>query len=397
MRQNFAWTMAGSLIYAACQWGVLVAIAKLGTREMVGQFALGAAICNPVILFTNLHLRTVQATDAKTLHPFSSYLGLRILSSTVALATIMAIGIFAGYSWDTACVVMTLGLAKGVESFSDIFYGLHQQFERMDMIATSMMIRGSLFLIVMSVGYYLTKAVYIGCLVSAIAWVLVLVCYDAPNGTSLLRTKGIDLSVVQLFREAVQQIIAGYGALGRLAWLAFPLGLSAMMASLSNSIPRYIIEKYLGEGELGAFAAIAYLMTAGTLVVTALGQSSTPRLAKYYACGNIKAFWKLTLKTLVLCSILGLAGVAVALAGGPAILRIIYKPEYAKYSGLLSLTMVAAAISYVVSYLGYAIMSARYFTLSLVMLALVNACSLIACSILIPQYGLMGAAESIIS
>src|SRR5512143_2641504 len=64
LRRNFSWTLAGNIVYAGCQWGVLVILAKLGTPEMVGQFALGLAVTAPVIIFANLALRGVQVTDA---------------------------------------------------------------------------------------------------------------------------------------------------------------------------------------------------------------------------------------------------------------------------------------------------------------------------------------------
>jgi hypothetical protein len=37
LRVNFLWTLAGNVVYAACQWGILVALAKLGTPQMVGR------------------------------------------------------------------------------------------------------------------------------------------------------------------------------------------------------------------------------------------------------------------------------------------------------------------------------------------------------------------------
>ena len=44
-----------------------MALAKLGSSFMIGQFSLGLAIATPVLMFTNLHLRAVQATDARRL------------------------------------------------------------------------------------------------------------------------------------------------------------------------------------------------------------------------------------------------------------------------------------------------------------------------------------------
>src|SRR5690606_40180926 len=64
LRVNFSWTLAGNIVYAGCQWAMLVVLARLGRAEMVGQFALGLAITGPVLMCTNLNLRSVPATDA---------------------------------------------------------------------------------------------------------------------------------------------------------------------------------------------------------------------------------------------------------------------------------------------------------------------------------------------
>src|ERR1043165_9211480 len=77
LRANFLWSLTGTIIYAGCQWGMLVALAKLGDAEMVGQFALALAVTAPVLMFTNLQLRSVQATDARKDYAFGDYLALR--------------------------------------------------------------------------------------------------------------------------------------------------------------------------------------------------------------------------------------------------------------------------------------------------------------------------------
>ena len=57
LRANFGWTLAGSVIYGACQWGMLSVLAKLGGTVIVGQFTLALAISAPVFTFTSLQLR----------------------------------------------------------------------------------------------------------------------------------------------------------------------------------------------------------------------------------------------------------------------------------------------------------------------------------------------------
>src|SRR5262245_17210531 len=50
LRRNFSWSFAGNAVYAGCQWGMLMVMAKLGSPEVVGQFALGLAVTGPITM-----------------------------------------------------------------------------------------------------------------------------------------------------------------------------------------------------------------------------------------------------------------------------------------------------------------------------------------------------------
>lgn len=394
LRRNFSWTFAGNVVYAGCQWGMLVVLAKLGSPEMVGQFTLGFAVTAPVVMFTNLQLGTIQTTDVSHQYLFGDYLGLRLISTGLALTIIVGITLAAGYRWETSGVILVVGLAKAFESISDVFYALLQQHERMNRMAISMMIKGPLSLLLLGVGVYLTGSVLWGVVGLAVAWALVLVGYDIHSGALMLNTSP---------RTPQGEVPAKPGTvalrprwqvekLKKLVWLALPLGFVMMLISLNTNIPRYFIERYLGERELGVFAAISYLMVAGSMVVSALGASATPRLAKYYTAGNSTAFRTLLLKLVGIGALLGGAGVLVALVAGQEILTLLYRPEYAEHANLLVWLMVAAGLGYVSSFLGYGMTAARYFRIQMPLFALVTTISATACFWLIPTSGLRGAA-----
>lgn len=399
LRRNFSWTFAGNVVYAACQWGMLVVLAKFGSPEMVGQFTLGLAVTAPVVMFTNLQLRGVQATDARQQYVFGDYLGLRLISTGLALLIIVGITLIAGYRRETSLVILVVGLAKAFESISDVFYGLIQQHERMDRIAISMMIKGPISLLMFGIGVYLTHSVLWGAVGLAIAWGLVLIGYDIRSGALILNT----------YSQEPQVEVTGYPELavalrprwqlkilGKLTWLALPLGFVMMLISLNINIPRYFIERYLGERELGFFAAISYLLVLSGMLVSALGQSASPRLAKYYAVGNSTAFRTLLLKLVGIGALLGGAGVLVAVVAGREILTLIYRPDYAEYADLFVLLMVATAISDVTSFLGYGMTAARYFRIQMPLFVLVTSTSAIACFWLVPSIGLRGAAIALL-
>lgn len=398
MRRNFSWTFAGNVVYAACQWGMLVVLAKLGSQEMVGQFTLGLAVTAPVIMLANLQLRAVQVTDARHQFLFSDYLGLRLITTGLALLVIAGVTLTTGYGWGTILVILVVGLAKALESISDVFYGLLQQHEQMNRIALSMMIKGPLSLLMLGTGVYLTDNVLWGVVGLASAWALVLVCYDLRSGALVLNTAQLALQgEVSINSEAaVLRPRWQIGTLSKLVWLTLPLGFVMMLISLNTNIPNYFIERYLGVRKLGVFAAIAYLMVAGNVVVSALGESASPRLAKYYIAGNRSAFRTLLLKLVGIGALLGGIGVLVALIAGQEILTLLYRPEYAEDAGLFVWLMVTAGIYYVSSLLSQGMTAARYFRIQIPLFALVTGTSAIACFWLIPIGGLRGAAIALI-
>lgn len=394
LKRNFSWTFVGNAIYAACQWGMLVVLAKLGSPEMVGTFTLGLAIAAPVFMFTNLQLRYIQATDAKQQYFFSDYLSLRLISTVLGLMLVYIVTLAAGYRWEVSLVILLVSLAKAFESISDVFYGLIQQHERMDYIAISLMIKGPLSLLMLGLGIYLSGSLIWGILGLVVSWAVVAFCFDVRNGKSILRNYQQTTSEndVMMSSEIVLKLNWDCQKLARLVWLALPLGLGMLLISLNINIPRYFIEQTLGERELGFFAAISYLMVAGNMIVNALGESASPRLAKYYAAGDRRAFVQLLIRLVAIATVLGGLVVVIAKFAGSQILTIVYQPEYAQYVDLFVWLMVAAGISYISSFLGYGMTAARYFRIQTPLFLCATAISTIACFYLIPIFELKGAA-----
>jgi len=378
LRANFSWTFVGNVIYSASQWGMLTVMAKLGSPEMVGKFSLALAVCAPIIMFANLQLRIIQATDAKDEYCFGDYLGLRLTAISLALLAIAGIAIVAGYHWETTLVILAVGFAKVFESVSDVIYGLLQKHERMDRVAISKAIKGPLSLLTLGGLVWMTGSVLCGVLGLAVAWLALLLTYDLRNACRLASIHP------RLERHTAWQLTR----------LALPLGLVTMLISLTTNVPRYFVESHWGEGELGYYSAMAYLMVVGNTVVSALGQSATPRLAKYYATGDGYAFARLLLRLVGIGTALGAVGVAMAAIFGHSILAVLYRPDYAKYANVLVWLMVAAGIGYVASFLGYGMSSARYFRIQAPLFAVVAISIIASCSLLVPRFGLLGAAQA---
>ena len=395
LRKNFSWNLLGNVVYAGCQWGMLIVLAKMTTPEMVGRFALGLAVTAPIIMLTNLQLRAVQATDAKGEYLFGQYLGLRLITTALALLIIFTIAYYGPFSPEAALVILAVGLSKVFESVSDIFYGYMQRNERMDRIAKSRMIKGPLALFVLGAVVYITGDIFWGVIGLALSWALILVVYDLPSAAMIMKWKAGNGNKPDPHQNSLLPKF-NWQPLKRLAWLALPLGIVMGLVSLKPNIPRYFIEFYWGERELGIFAALAYLIVAGNTVIGAMGQAATPRLANHYAAGEFKKFRSLLSRLILMGLAMGAAGVAIALLLGRPLLSLLYGPEYAAHVDVFAWIMVSGAIAFTASFLGYGMTAARYFKAQMPLFIFVVGMTTIACWLLIPAYGTIGAALSLV-
>jgi len=377
---NILWALIGNVGYTAFQWGILICIAKLGSASDVGKFALGLAVTAPVITLANLHLRVLEATDARNEYPFSVYLSLRLVSTALALGAIAVIALASGYHGSTLAVILGVGLAKSFEAVSDVVFGLLQEAENLRRVATSMLVKGLLSVIAVGGVLRLTGDLFAATLAMALGWGTLLCCYDLPAARRL-----------QSIRPA-----GDLRALWNLAWLAAPMGCVGALGSLTTNVPRYAVESNLGPAALGHFAAVAYLFVAGGQPMMALGAAVTPRLAQHYI-RNLGAYRRVTRRTVASGMMLGLLGVATAYFAGAWILKTAYAPEYAAEAPVLVWMAVAAGVGFANKAVAASVTAARRLLPQLPIALTSVALAFLASSFLIPRWGLLGAAWAVLA
>jgi O-antigen/teichoic acid export membrane protein len=375
-----AWALAGNIGYSACQWGILVCIAKLGSATDVGRFGLGLALTAPIITLTNLHLRILQATDAREDYPFGVYFALRLVSTAVALAAIAVIALALGYRGATFCLILAVAVAKAFEALSDVVFGLLQKAETLRRVAASMLAKGVLSIVAMVVGLRLTGSIVVGTTAMAVVWGGLLALYDLPAAARLASIRPI----------LVPRTLA------QLAWLALPVGLVAALGSLTTNVPRYAIEAKLGATALGHFVALAYLFVAGSQPILALGAATNARLARHFYT-NPASYRRLTWRTILIAAGLGVVAVVGSALFGRPLLTLAYAPEYAEQAPLLVWLAVAAGFGFIASTLGFAVTAARRLAEQLPIACLNLAVCAVASHLLVPRYGLLGAAWAVLA
>jgi O-antigen/teichoic acid export membrane protein len=393
VRRGFALIFSGGLTYAVCQWLLVVLIAKLGTPEMLGTFALGLAISAPVMLFCDMRLRVIQASDATGRNQFNEYVAVRIITSTVAFIVITVAAMALGYRGSVFWVILLIGVAKVIESLSDVIYGFLQKHERPGLVGGSLTLKGLLSLVLVGTGLYWTGSLLWATAGLCLAWLILLLVFDIPNLGKLLRQTGDGPSDSGPFhwlarggRPPVLQSLIG---------LALPMGVVAALASFGANIPRYFLEAFQDREALGYFAALAYVAIAPGRVVVALGEATAARIARAWVAPG-KSFERLIFKLSILVGLVCVAGIAGAMLVGEPALTYLYRPEYARFADTLVVVMIYAAFASVASWLSFVLTATRSLRSQAALAVVATGMTALLSALLIPANGIKGAAWALV-
>ncbi len=376
LSHDASWVFLGNVVFAASQWILLVVLAKLGTVEEVGLFALANAISAPVFMLSDLNLRAYLATDAGEEFPFATYLGCRAFSSGLALISIFVVGLVTSQSRESFVVLMAVSGAKAFESLSTVAFGLYQKQNRMRWLAGSLTLKSFLSVASFTSVLLMTKRLDLSVLALAGSRLITFVAYDLPHTRRL--------ASLSLFWSAP--------GVTKLARSALPLGVIMMLTSLNSNLGLYFIESLLGTVAVGHFAAILYLITAARIVVNALSQTASPRLARLLHARDRSGFDKLQRMLIGLGLAIGVTGAIGAWLLGETVLSLVYSPEYAEYSVLLVWLIAANSFTFANAFLAAGLTAMRSFgpMLAINVFSIILTTTLLA--VLIPKFGLIGAA-----
>ncbi len=425
MQRGFSWLALGNIVNAACAWGRVAILARLGNAEMIGQLTLVLAVCNPISSLADLGLSGSLISDAKRQYRLRDYLGLRFLTCGLTMLAIIVAASTGDYNSATVRLVVLAGLVVVSESVCDLFQAILQRREEMRWVAISLMTRGALGLTLFALGIWLSGDLAWGVCGFSLAALTTLVTIDIPRALSCgagqdragnptrLCLKTAKTWPKVAFRSAREALLSRSerrpwsiqteprvmrrkaSILLSLAWLSLPLGLATASLSLMTSIPRYWISNRLGNEALGGFAVAGSLMIAMSLVVGAMSQAAAPRLARYHAAGNAEAlFDMLRGLSLWLTVVMVTSSLIMALAG-QWVIGLLFGPAYKPLAGVaLCLTLAAGLRNFSILF-GRAISSMRRFRTGLVL----RVAGIVVLLLLLPGWidwlGLMGAAWAV--
>jgi O-antigen/teichoic acid export membrane protein len=376
-RRSVATATAGNIAFAALQWSTLIAVAKLGAGADLGTFAIAQALVSPVLALAGMNLRAIQATDFSRPIALASYSSFRWLSSiSAAVACILVAAVSFGRH-EAVSATTIMAISKVFEARSDLFHGQFQRAGRHDLIARSLILRGST-----------TVAAMAATLVATGSLTIALVAVAA---TSAVVAQVVDAALV----KTIDKHNGASAAPLALLLVGWPMGVVLGANTLILNLPRFVIADRVNLEAVGTFASISYFIVAGSAVANAVAQAASPRLAALAAIGGMDEFKRLACQVVALLALVGAAGVVVAYGLGEEILGLVYSPAVAQQVDLLYAIMWAGVAVYCATGPGACLTALREFKFQGVV-AVGNVVVMgIASVTLVSAFGLVGGAMAI--
>ena len=393
LKANFAWTFLGNGLVAVCQLGLMALLLNNKAGDATtGQYIIALAISAPVFMFAGLDLRTLQATDSSGEVRFIEYLSLRLICGCIALAAVPLIAAAWGYRADTLAVITGVGLGRFFLLIGDTFNGLMQKSERMDRVAHSIVLKGILSSVVLGATYVMTGSLVAAVFAEAAARFLVLAFYDFPLGQQLAHEHGTETISLASLRTVEP------ARLTKLTFRSLPLAFKVMLVSLDTHVTRYIVSfpSMGGLGTVGVFGAIASGAGAASMVGKALNQSVSAKLGRLATAGEPRPFVSFVRRLQLLYLVLGVAGVGFTMVAGGPLLALI-RPDLLAYQTVLTLVVVSVALDLQNGIVDMSLVAARRIAPLAPAVGLSVATSALGCWLLIPSFGLSGAAMAMIA
>lgn len=335
------WNLLGNLAAAAVSVIYLIIISRYSDSYTADKFSLSYSIGNLWVIIGLFQVRNYQSTDIVNKHSFTSYALARIISILLMLLTIVPYLLFAGYRIDdylTMTIVIALILYRSCDAASDLFQGLYQKHERLDIAGKSMTLRYFVSVIVTWFGVAILHSLTIAVFLLFVFNLFFVYILDYLNSRKFEQIQWKSLFSTKNFKDSLS-----------ILKICVPLFINGFLINLIFNEPKMAIEygtinNYLTDGMQRDYNILfmpAFFMSLCILII----RPYITKLAIFWEKKNFEKFDKLC-KLIILTILIGGISISVlAYLIGTPILSIVFSVSLTKFS-LELFVLVLAGVFY---------------------------------------------------
>lgn len=329
-RSSFIWNMAGSMLMAFQSVIMLMILTRtLGLVES-GIFTIAYANANLFLTIGKYGMRYFQVSDLKKQFTFAEYRASRVITSVamVVVSTVYVIHAASanGYSMEKAQVIFWMCLFKVVDVVEDVYHGLYQQENRLDVASKAMTLRMAVTIIIFAVGLIVFKDLLLVLILSTIATTAIFVLLTKWTYGAFSQNDG---------QARTSKLRINKKNLLLLLKLCFPLFAGSFLSFYIGNAPKYAIDAMLTDELQACYGFIAMPVFVIGLLNNFIFNPMLYRMSSLWEQGKVWEFLKRTLLQICVVAVITLVCIAGAWLLGIPVLSWLYNTDLSPYKAEL--------------------------------------------------------------
>jgi len=326
--KSVAWNTVGIATYFTCQWLITIITVWLFDDFIgIGLLALAMNITNFFVCIAGYNMRVFHVSDIEGEYTAGDYITSRVLTCVLSFFLCLAYVLVVGLSLYHLTVIMVYMLFRINEAFIDVYHGINQQKWKMNVIGTSLVLRGVLslasFVIFGWIGGILW-AVFSMFIVTLVIGIL----YDHSRTNKFVTfSMNINKNVIQLLK------------------VCFPLMLVLLIATFISSFARVSIDRIHGTDALGVFSAVIAPTMVIQVAVMFIFAPLTNVFSKYFADRDTRKFAFFFLYNIMIIAFIIVVAFLASLQFGEWALFVLYGDTILPFAYLLPTAVAVAGLT----------------------------------------------------
>lgn len=321
----YFWNMCSSMLNAFQTVFILMIISRIDPIVDAGIFTIAFAIGNLMLTIGNYGIRQFQVSDINRKYCFRDYLTTRLVTCTLlAVVSLIYVGYYYSvglYNEKKSIVILLICAAKMIDALEDVFLGMFQQEERLDISGKILSFRllsyiGT-YILTYCISQNLILASFFSLIVSVVLFftlnVYVYKKFPEKREDFGLKEKRHKVLVRKLLCEC------------------FPLFVSAYLVMYVANAPKYAIDKILSSQEQACFTYIFMPVFVIGLLSQFVYQPIIGKLSLLWYEAQIKEFKKMIRIQLLVILLLALFALGGGALLGIPVLSMIYGVNLSGY------------------------------------------------------------------
>lgn len=381
LKKSFLWNTVGSGLNSCNSLLFLVVVTRLNGLINAGIFTLSFATACMFYVIATYSGRTYQVTETDDKINDNDFICHRIIAALIMIIISIIFGIVSQYTGIKMIIFMLLCTLKAIEAICDVFHGIIQKNNRLDIVGKSLFLRSILNILIFVIIDKLSNNLILSTISLIVVDIAVLFF--------------VDIRYSLKYQEKSSKI--NYQAVYKIFILGFfTFGFSFIANYLVNA-PRYAIDSIMSEEYQTIFGIVVMPATIIMLINQFIIQPLITTLKDSYSDKDKKTFLNLIYKIIGVTIITGLVSIILAYFLGIPVLNLLYGIKLDTYLYSLLAILLGATLYTISNVLSNGLIILRKTKIQLAIYLITSIFAFTISYRLVNMYGFDGAIYSYVS